>query len=90
MWWKPSRKLQGIYNLQRATKKCIPTTLSETVHSLCPDKEYPTNSTRNYICSNNQEKFVHAHKYRAGATYKSKSSSNQLYVRLKKHDQKPV
>jgi hypothetical protein len=28
--------------------------LSKTIHSSCTNKNYPTNSTRNYTCPNNQ------------------------------------
>jgi hypothetical protein len=38
--------------------KNIPTTSSETIHYSCTNKKCPTNSTRNYICANNQAKFL--------------------------------
>jgi hypothetical protein len=57
--------------------KNIPTTSSETIHSSCTNKKYPTNSTRNYICPNNQAKFLRAHKYIARVSHKSKPSGNQ-------------
>jgi hypothetical protein len=72
----------------KSYKKSIPTTSSETVHS-CSNQTYPTNSTRNYICLNNQTKFLCTHKYRARATYKSNSSANQWHERIKELDEKP-
>jgi hypothetical protein len=47
-------------------------------------------TTRNYICPNNQAKFLRAHKYRARATLKSKSSASQWYARLTKYYEEPV
>jgi hypothetical protein len=90
LWWKQSRKLQGMYNLQRLTKRSIPTTSSETIHTSCTNKKYPTNSTRNYI-RYHQAKFLCAHKYKPHKPHKNQShqqTSDMQY--LKKRDEKLV
>jgi hypothetical protein len=61
----------------KSYKQIITTTLSETIHSSCTNQRYPTSTTRNSLYSNNQAKFLFAHKYIARATHKSKLLVNQ-------------
>jgi hypothetical protein len=78
------RELQGMYGLQGPTKENILTPPFENIPSSHTNQRNPTHSTRSNICSNNQTKFLHSHKYRTRATHK-----NQLYTGIKKYDRKP-
>jgi hypothetical protein len=66
-----------MYSLQRAAKeKNIPNTLSETIHSFCINKKFPTNSPGiTYTQMAKQNSYTPS--YRARETHKSKSSAKQ-------------
>jgi hypothetical protein len=57
-------------------------TSSEIIHSSCTNQTHLTNSSRNYVCWNNQVKFLCRHKCRERATHNSKSSANESHARL--------
>jgi hypothetical protein len=79
LWWKSSCELQEMYSIQGPTKENIPTSPFS-----CTDRTVTIHSTRSYICSNNQIKFLRSHKYRARAILKP-VSLNQRYAGIKKN-----